>query len=215
MKPYVHLNAAMTADGKIASKDSTLKISGPDDLIRVHKLRKKYDGIMVGINTILVDNPRLSIHKIESTSKDNPTRIVIDSHARTPIDSRVLNEDAQTIIVTTKNADENKIKQLSAKATIITAGDTRVNLTEAMEKLYELGIKSILLEGGATLNYSMFEAKLIDYVSVCIGSKILGGKDSVTLVDGEGFDKNSCIKLELNEFYRLDKDLVVEYDVIY
>ena len=68
MKPYVHLNAAMTADGKIASKDSTLKISGPDDLIRVHKLRKKYDGIMVGINTILVDNPRLSIHKIKSTS---------------------------------------------------------------------------------------------------------------------------------------------------
>ncbi|MBO7719673.1 MAG: 2,5-diamino-6-(ribosylamino)-4(3H)-pyrimidinone 5'-phosphate reductase [Methanosphaera sp.] len=215
MKPFIHLNSAMTADGKIAAKDSTLKISGPDDLIRVHKLRKKYDAIMVGINTILIDNPRLSIHKIDSEKGDNPTRIVIDSNARTPLDSRVLNDDADTIIITSHKADKENIKRLSKKATVFSVGDDRVNLVEAMEKLYELGIDSVLLEGGATLNYSMLEEKLVDKISVCIGSKILGGKDSVTLVDGKGFDKDNCVKLEISDYYKLDDDMVIEYNVLY
>ncbi|RAP52719.1 MAG: 2,5-diamino-6-(ribosylamino)-4(3H)-pyrimidinone 5'-phosphate reductase [Methanosphaera sp. rholeuAM130] len=215
MKPYVHLNCAMTADGKIATKDSTLKISGHDDLIRVHKLRKKYDAIMVGINTILVDNPRLSIHKINSEIEDNPTRIVIDSRARTPINSRVLNDDAETIIITSSKAKKEDVNRLSKKATVLSVGTDRVDLVGAMDKLYDLGIESILLEGGATLNYSMLEEKLVDKISVCIGSKILGGKDSITMVDGEGFDKENCVKLEIEDYYKLDDDIVIEYKVIH
>lgn len=205
----------MTADGKIATKDSTLKISGHDDLIRVHNLRKKYDAIMVGINTILIDNPRLSIHKIASKKEDNPTRIVIDSSARTPLDSRVLNDDADTIIITSDKAEKEDIERLSKKALVFSVGDDKVNLTEAMDKLYEMGIASILLEGGATLNYSMLEERLVDKISVCIGSKILGGKDSVTLVDGKGFDKEKCVKLEIEDYYQLDNDIVIEYNVLY
>ena len=215
MKPYIHLNSAMTADGKIATKDSTLNISGHDDLIRVHNLRKKYDAIMVGINTILIDNPRLSIHKIDSKKEDNPTRIVIDSSARTPLDSRVLNDDADTIIITSDKAEKEDIERLSKKALVFSVGDDKVNLTEAMDKLYEMGIASILLEGGATLNYSMLEERLVDKISVCIGSKILGGKDSVTLVDGKGFDKEECVKLEIEDYYQLDNDIVIEYNVLY
>ena len=215
MKPYIHLNSAMTADGKIATKDSTLKISGHDDLIRVHNLRKKYDAIMVGINTILIDNPRLSIHKIASKKEDNPTRIVIDSSARTPLDSRVLNDDADTIIITSDKAEKEDIERLSKKALVFSVGDDKVNLAEAMDKLYEMGIASILLEGGATLNYSMLEERLVDKISVCIGSKILGGKDSVTLVDGKGFDKEKCVKLEIEDYYQLDNDIVIEYNVLY
>lgn len=215
MKPYIHLNSAMTADGKIATKDSTLKISGHDDMIRVHNLRKKYDAIMVGINTILIDNPRLSIHKIDSKKEDNPTRIVIDSSARTPLDSRVLNDDADTIIITSDKAEKEDIERLSKKALVFSVGDDKVNLTEAMDKLYEMGIASILLEGGATLNYSMLEERLVDKISVCIGSKILGGKDSVTLVDGKGFDKEECVKLEIEDYYQLDNDIVIEYNVLY
>lgn len=215
MKPYIHLNSAMTADGKIATKDSTLKISGHDDLIRVHKLRKRYDAIMVGINTILIDDPRLSIHKIDSDKKDNPTRIVIDSSARTPINARVLNDDANTIIITSNKAKKEDIDRLSKKATVISVGDDRVNLVEAMDMLYRSGIESILLEGGATLNYSMLEEQLVDKISICIGSKILGGKDSITLVDGKGFDKEECVELEIADYYILDKDMVIEYNVLY
>ena len=73
----------MTVDGKIATKNSSLKISGANDLIRVHELRKKYDAIMVGINTVLIDNPRLTVHKVDSDRNDNPIRIIIDSKAKT------------------------------------------------------------------------------------------------------------------------------------
>ena len=98
MKPYVILNAAMTLDGKIATKTGSSEISGPEDLERVHESRKNADGIMVGIGTVLADDPRLTVHKIPSSKSDNPIRVVVDNKARTPIDFRILNDDADTII---------------------------------------------------------------------------------------------------------------------
>ena len=94
MKPYVILNAAMTLDGKIATKTGSSEISGPEDLERVHEIRKKADGIMVGIGTVLADDPRLTVHKIPSSKSDNPIRVVVDNKARTPIDFRILNDTA-------------------------------------------------------------------------------------------------------------------------
>ncbi len=215
LKPFVLLNAAMTVDGKIATENSSMKISGENDLIRVHQLRKKYDGIMVGINTVIIDDPKLTIHKIPSENKDNPVRIIIDSKARTPLNSRVLNNDAKTIIITSKKAPKSRINELRKKCDVITVGEDSVDLKEALNQLYENGIKSILLEGGSTLNFSMFEKQLIDKVSICIGSKILGGKNSKTFVDGVGFDKNSCIDLKIESIKRIDNDIVIEYSVIY
>lgn len=215
MKPFVHLNSAMTVDGKIATENSSLKISGKNDLIRVHKLRAKYDAIMVGINTVIVDNPRLTVHKIKVNEDKNPIRIIIDSNARIPLDSRVLNNDARTILIVSNKASSNKIALLEDKCSILVCGENRVNLKDAMCKLYELGIESILLEGGSTLNFSMFQDKLIDKVSVCIGSKILGGVNSKTFVDGEGFDKENCVKLKLKNIEKIDDDVVLSYNVIY
>ena len=157
LKPFIHLNSAMTVDGKIATEKSSMKISGKNDAIRVHQLRKKYDGIMVGINTVIVDNPKLTIHKIPSKIEENPVRIIIDSNARTPLNSKVLNNNAKTIIVVSNNAPQDKIEQLEKHCEIIKTGDKRVDLKDAMEKLYNKGIKSILLEGGSTLNLSMFQ----------------------------------------------------------
>ena len=107
MKPYVILNAAMTLDGKIATKTGSSEISGPEDLERVHEIRKKADGIMVGIGTVLADDPRLTVHKIPSSKSDNPIRVVVDNKARTPIDFRILNDDADTIIAVGSICDEN------------------------------------------------------------------------------------------------------------
>ena len=98
MKPYVILNAAMTLDGKIATKTGSSNISGEKDLKRVHELRREVDGIMVGINTVIADNPRLTVHKIDANPEDNPVRVVVDSKCRTPIAARITNKDAKTII---------------------------------------------------------------------------------------------------------------------
>ena len=98
MKPYVILNAAMTLDGKIATKTGSSEISGREDLERVHEIRKEVDGIMVGIGTVLADDPRLTVHKINAKKEDNPVRVVVDNKARTPLDFRILNDDAETVI---------------------------------------------------------------------------------------------------------------------
>lgn len=214
MKPFVLLNSAMTVDGKIATENSSMKISGEQDLIRVHELRKKYDAIMVGINTVIVDNPKLTIHKIKASKKDNPIRIIIDSKGRTPSDALVLNNDAKTIIIVSKNAPKKNLEKLEKKCDILVCGNEQVNLKEAMRKLYLEGIRSILLEGGSTLNFSMFKEGLIDEVSICIGSKILGGSTSKTFVDGEGFEPENCVKLELKNIEKIDNDVVLSYNVL-
>ncbi len=214
MKPYVLFNSAMTLDGKIATSNSSVQISGKKDLERVHQLRLEFDAIMVGINTVIVDDPRLTVHKIPSKREDNPIRIVIDSKARVPLDARVLNDDAETIIVVSTKAPRERLDLLEDKCEIIIAGDDEVNLVEALNRLYKLGIRSIMLEGGSTLNYSMFKDKLIDEVSVCIGSKILGGYDSKTLVDGAGFKKDECVDLELESIRKIDNDVLLTYKVL-
>ena len=214
MKPFVLLNSAMTVDGKIATENSSMKISGKQDLIRVHELRKKYDAIMVGINTVIVDNPKLTIHKIKASKKDNPIRIIIDSKGRTTLDELVLNDDAKTIIIVSKKAPKKNLEKLEKKCDILVCGKEQVNLKEAMRKLYLEGIRSILLEGGSTLNFSMFKEGLIDEISICIGSKILGGSTSKTFVDGEGFEPENCVKLELKNIEKIDNDVVLSYNVL-
>jgi len=216
MKPYVILNAAMTLDGKIATKKGSSEISGEDDLKRVHELRKNSDAIMVGINTVLADDPRLTVHKIPANLKDNPTRIVVDNKARIPLKSRVLNDEAPTIIAVTKKAPVNRVKSLQKKVEVLICGDEQVNLKKLMEELAKRGLKSLMLEGGSTLNYSMFEDELIDEVRVCIAPMIAGGTKSKTLVDGSGVDyMKNAYKLRLKKSYKLGNDLIVEYNVIH
>jgi len=215
VKPYVILNAAMTLDGKIATKTGSSEISGKEDLIRVHKLRKEMDSIMVGINTLLADDPRLTVHKIESKPEDNPVRIVVDSKSRTPLNFRILNRDAPTIIATTENADPEKIKALGKKANVLKCGKNRVDLKSLMKELSRIGIKTMMLEGGSTLNYSMLKNGLVNEVRVCVAPMIAGGVQAKTLVDGEGIDLMSqAIKLKLKKNYNLGDDLILEYEVI-
>lgn len=216
MKPYVILNAAMTLDGKIATKTGSSKISGKKDMMRVHKLRKDMDGIMVGIGTVLADDPKLTVSKIDASLEDNPIRIVVDSQGRTPINSRVLNEMAPTIIaVSSKYSDTQEIKELSKKADIFVSGSEHVDLSKLLDYLYSQGIKTLMLEGGSTLNFSMIREGLIDEIRICIGPMIVGGKYAKTLFDGEGFDyMEDSVKLDLTNINQLDQDLILTYKVI-
>ncbi len=216
MKPYVILNAAMTLDGKIATKTGSSKISGKKDMIRVHTLRKNMDGIMVGIGTVLADDPKLTVSKIDAKREDNPIRVVVDSQGRTPINSRVLNEKAPTIIaVSSKYSNTPKIKELAKKADIYVSGKEHVDLSKLLDYLYSKGIKTLMLEGGSTLNFSMIKEGLIDEIRICIGPMIVGGQYAKTLFDGEGFDyMEDSIKLDLTDIEQLDQDLILTYKVI-
>ena len=225
MKPYVILNAAMTLDGKIATKTGSSEISGKEDLERVHEIRKEVDGIMVGIGTVLADDPRLTVHKINAKKEDNPVRVVVDNKARTPLNFRILNDDALTVIAVSSICDENnpdcdmdavlRAKELSKKADVFYSSKESVDLSEFMEYLYSKGIETLMLEGGSTLNFSMIRENLIDEVKICIAPMIVGGKDSKTFFDGEGFDyMKDAIPLKLEKYYPLGKDFVMEYKVI-
>ena len=220
-KPYVISNVGMSLDGKLATVENDSRISGENDLKRVHQIRKDVDGIMVGIGTILKDDPRLTVHKIDAKMEDNPIRIVVDSNLRIPLNARVLNKDAKTIIATTlkdtpdKIAKINKLKEME-NVDVIRTGTEKVNLKELMEILYKKGIKKILLEGGGTLNWGMFKENLVDEVSVYVAPKIFGGMGAPTYVDGEGFKTvDECVKLELKKYYPLDDGVVLEFKVIY
>jgi len=213
-RPHVIMNAGMTLDGKIATVARDVKISGEEDLRRVHEIRKRVDAIMVGIGTVLDDDPRLTVHKVES--ERNPMRVVADSRLRIPLTARILNKDAPTVIFTTKKYDREKAEKIvSLGHKVVVAGEDRVDLKKAMEILYDMGVRSLLLEGGGNLNFSMLKLGLVDEVSVAIAPVLVGGKDAVSLVEGEGFEKiEDGVKLKLKRFYPLGKDFILEYEVV-
>ena len=207
----------MTQDGKIATQKGSSEISGQEDLLRVHRLRKEMDGIMVGINTVLADDPRLTVHKISSNPEDNPLRVVVDSKARTPPEYRILNPEAPTLIAVSQEASPDKIKALEedGKAEVIICGDKQVDLNCLMDELGNKGIKTLMLEGGSTLNYSMLGAGLVNEIRVCIAPMIAGGAKAKTLVDGKGVDyMKDAFRLNLKKSYSLGKDLIIEYEVL-
>ena len=222
MKPYVILNAAMTLDGKIATETGSSNISGKEDLIRVHELRKEVDAIMVGINTVIADDPRLTVHKIESKKEDNPIRVVVDGKGRIPIESRITNDDAPTIIAVSDDyksdlTASDKYQVLKNKGVdFFFAGEKQVDLVKLMNYLYEKGVKTLMLEGGSTLNFSMIKDGLIDEIRICVAPMVVGGVNAISLFGGDGFmTMDESVKLELVDSFSCGKDLVLKYKVKY
>lgn len=220
MRPYVILNAAMTLDGKIATKTGSSEISGPEDIIRVHELRKEVDAIMVGIGTVIADNPKLTAHKIDAELSDNPVRVIVDSRARTPIAAKVTNKDADTIIAVANKYKSDFIisdryQELKKRADIFFSGDDKVDLKALMDYLGDRNIRTLMLEGGSTLNFSMIREGLINEIRIAVAPMVVGGADAKSLFGGEGFDEMSeAVKLELKDNYMLGKDLILVYDVL-
>ena len=221
MRPYVILNAAMTLDGKIATQTGSSNISGSEDLKRVHEIRKDCDAIMVGIGTVLADDPRLTVHKIDANPEDNPVRVVVDSRCRTPADARITNDDAKTIIASAneykhdffKTERYETLKKRGVK--FFWSGEEKVDLVSLMSYLHEEGIEKLMLEGGATLNFSMIRAGLIDEIRICVAPMVVGGANAKTFFDGEGFDlMDDAVRLELVDNFTLGNDLILTYKVL-
>ncbi len=208
-RPRIIINAAMSVDGRIALVGGKrIKISDDADFMRVHKLRASVDAILVGINTVLKDDPKLTVKKKYVPLAKNPVRIVLDSQLRIPDTARVLNDDAPTIIATTERAQK---RNLNAK--LIRCGAERVNLGCLLTELYERGIKSVMVEGGGTIISSFLRARLVDELYIFVGSIIIGG-DAPSIVAGTGAKENAeVIGLKLKSCERLGSGLLLHYGV--
>jgi len=224
MLPHVTINLAMSADGKLSTTERRqVKISGTKDFERVDLLKSETDAIMVGIGTVLADDPSLTVkspllkEKRVSEGKDeNPVRIIVDSKAKTPPDAEILHKGpGKRIIAVSKSADPEKIAELNDYADIIQAGDDKVDLRALLEALAETGIKTLMVEGGGTLIWSLFEENLVDEYYTCIGNIIIGGSTAPTPADGTGFVmEDKFTKLKLSGMEEMDDGVLLKWKVI-
>ncbi|WP_435332986.1 2,5-diamino-6-(ribosylamino)-4(3H)-pyrimidinone 5'-phosphate reductase [Haloarchaeobius sp. TZWWS8] len=219
---YVHVNAAMSADGKLAARTrEQLKISGSQDFERVDHIRAQNDGVMVGVGTVLADDPSLTVDASERLDKREaqglsrqPARIVADSRARTPTDARILDESAETYVLVGSAAPDDRVEALEAAgATVVVAGDERVDLGEALNSLETHGIERLMVEGGGELIFSLFEAGLVDEMTVYVGALVVGGRDAPTLADGEGF-VDDFPELDLEGIDAMDDGVLLRWKVL-
>ncbi len=218
---HVLVNAAVSADGKLSSRRrKQIPISGDDDFARVDRLRAEVDGIVVGIGTVLADDPSLVRHDEvrrrdrRGSNVEPPARIVADSRSRTPSNADVLVGDSTTYILTSEAAPPERRDTLrEAGATLVVAGSDRVDLVEAFELLEDDGIERLLIEGGGELIFSLFESELVDELAVYVGSVVFGGRNAPTLVDGEGFT-SAFPNLQLSDVERLDSGVVLSWTVL-
>lgn len=212
-KPFIVLKAAMTLDGKIATATGQSKwITNETSRAYGYKLRDIYDGIMVGINTVIEDNPMLTA-RVDSGK--NPIRIVVDSSLKIDINANVVQDkSAKTIIATTDKANKDKILKLQAQDVDVIVVDKDENDKVDIEKLLDIlgqqNICSILVEGGATLSGSFVAKKLVDKVYFFIAPKIIGGKEAKTPVAGTGIlNLQEALALKDIQIEKLEEDILI------
>lgn len=214
--PYVVMKYAMTLDGKIATKTGASQwITGEEARNHVHQLRHRYMGIMVGIETVLADNPMLNT-RIEG--KKSPIRIICDSSLRIPLDTKICKtaKEYRTIVAHAESNIEkiNALESIGVETIYCPDSTGRVNLCKLMEILGEKGIDSILLEGGAALNYSALSQKIVNKAMVYVAPKIFGGEASKTAVSGQGVEVPSqAFLMNLESVTRVGGDLLLEYEM--
>jgi 2,5-diamino-6-(ribosylamino)-4(3H)-pyrimidinone 5'-phosphate reductase len=211
-RPYVILSAAISIDGKIATKTGDSKLSSKQDSIRLHKLRSKVDAILVGKNTVAIDDPLLTVRH---TKGKNPIRIVLDSKGTLSDKSKILqtSDKIKTIIVVSKKITKSNNNKLSKfPVELIVTGESSVNIKSLLRKLSAKKIKTILVEGGGTINWEFIKQNIFDELIVTLSPFLIGGNNAISLVEGQGFDKISkSPNLRLKSVKRLKNHLVLHY----
>jgi len=214
--PFCILKSAMTLDGKIATRAGDSKwITNEESRKYVHQLRHKVSAIMVGIGTVLQDNPCLTT-RLENIQGKDPIRIIIDTQGKIPLEANVLNvkSSVRTIIATTKLVPEKKInnlKELGAEVWITPIKQDKIDLNSLMKTLGDKGIDSVLIEGGSEINYSSIEAGIVDKVNMFIAPKIIGGNTAKTPVGGAGFEfMKDAVMLDYLDIKRFGNDIMLE-----
>jgi len=212
-RPFVLLKLAMTMDGKIATRMGNSRwISSDTSREFVHELRARYSGVLVGVNTVISDDPRLTVRKADGP---DGARFVLDSRGRTPPDSRLLNLDssAPTVLVTGEGHSTGKVEPLKAagaKVWAIPPSEDRIDLSALLEKMGARGYDSLLVEGGSEVAWSFLSQGLVDKVRFFYSPRIVGGREAVSAVSGKGFEKVSeAISLAETSMVRFGEDFSI------
>ncbi|MDR0373468.1 MAG: 2,5-diamino-6-(ribosylamino)-4(3H)-pyrimidinone 5'-phosphate reductase [Nitrososphaerota archaeon] len=209
----------MSVDGKIAPTNRNgqefTQFMTPLHKKMLHRIRASVDAVMVGVDTVLADNPELTVRYVDGK---NPLRVVLDSKAQTPLTAKISDtSQVPTLIATTKHAPKEKIRALKNRSIDIFTSNSEeetVNLKELMEILKKRGIKRILVEGGAEVRWSFFESNLVDELFVWIMPYVWGGRDAPTLVDGSGFLRaEEAKKLKLKSMEQVEGLIVLWFSV--
>lgn len=219
-RPHVLMMSEITADGKLTLKKGTsskilMKYMSHETELLLHRTRAECDAIMVGSNTIKIDNSFLTVRYVPGKS---PLRVIPSSSADIPLDANVLGSDAPTLIAVSENAPESRVDALRQKGVhVAVAGKERVDLPLLMNILYrDFGIRRMMVEGGPTLNWHMLHYRLVDQIRLIHLPFIVGGADTPSLVGGMHIDsEDEMIRLEMNRFYLCGTNLVTEYSVQY
>jgi len=207
-KPFVTLKSGITLDGKIASHTSESKwITSEEARYDVHRLRNENMAILVGVNTVIADNPELTTR---IPNGRNPIRVVLDSSLKIPVDSKLITDKlAETWIFTSQNYDEEKKTVLESQGISVfhTSGEKTVDPVDVVQTLGEKQVASLLIEGGGTINAAFLENKLIDKVTLYIAPKLIGGQFAPTFLEGSGIDKmGDAVELTNTDIVKIGKD---------
>jgi 3,4-dihydroxy 2-butanone 4-phosphate synthase/GTP cyclohydrolase II len=212
-RPFVTLSYAQSLDGSItARRGEPLAISGPESMEMTHRLRAEHDAILVGIGTVLSDNPRLSVRLVDGL---NPQPIIVDSKLRCPLSARLLRNDKPPWIATTETADyarQNALEAAGAQIFRLPAlKNGRVDLQQMLAKLAQLGIRSLMVEGGAEIISSFLAAHLVDRLVLTIAPMLVGGLNAVA----PGLDRNGVAlpRLFRTHYQKLGNDIILLGDL--
>ena len=211
-KPYVILSAAISIDGKISTKSGDSKLSSSEDFVRLHKLRSKVDGIIVGKNTVIKDDPLLTVRY---TKGKNPVRIILDSKGEISSKSKILqtSKEIPTIIAVSKIISKSNLQKLNKfDVEVIVTGQKSVNVKSLLKKLSDKNLNILLVEGGGKINWEFINQNLFDEMIITISPYLIGGNDAISVIQGIGFDKISkSPHLRLKSIKRLKNHLVLNY----
>jgi 5-amino-6-(5-phosphoribosylamino)uracil reductase/diaminohydroxyphosphoribosylaminopyrimidine deaminase/5-amino-6-(5-phosphoribosylamino)uracil reductase len=211
-RPRVTLHYAQTLDGRIATRTGQSQwISGEESLRLAHQLRAEHDAVLVGVGTVLADDPRLTVRLVSGSS---PLRVIADSTLRLPLTARVLTDGAgPTLVATTDRAPAERqqaIQELGAEVVVTDSGDDgRVDLSALLFRLGRRNVRSVLIEGGAGLITAAFRARLVDRLVVCIAPRLVGAGVSA-VGDLEIREMDRAIRFEHGRFMTLGGDLVFD-----
>jgi len=211
VRPRVIINAAMSVDGKIALSDGkSVRLSNEEDLRRVHRLRAHVDAILVGVGTVLMDDPKLTV-KSKYAKGRNPLRIVLDSDGKTPERAHVLDRSAPTLIVTSEESARE-----FPNAEVLRCGKDEVDLPLLLDRLAARGIRTMMVEGGSTVIWSFLRHRLADELKIFISSRALGGHSAPTLAGGQGAASlKESTRLRLDRARHLGDGVLLEYSVVH
>ncbi|MBP5736280.1 MAG: dihydrofolate reductase family protein, partial [Acidaminococcaceae bacterium] len=208
----VSLKFAETLDGKLATsaRDSHF-VTGQEAHTYSHYLRKIHDAILVGIGTVLDDDPELTTRLVEGK---NPVRIVLDSRARIPLTAKVLQGETKTLLVTGPDADAGKCDKLqglkNVEVAMLPCEDEKIPVPALLQVLYEHEVASVLVEGGSDVLGSFLDAQIADRVYAFIAPKLVGGKTALPSIGGRGIERMSqCASVEEPELMTLGKDWLI------